>query len=99
MAAVTLPVRPLDAACRRDGVPFIAEGFLDRAYRNDDSLVPRGTSGAILDSPERITARLEHWRETGHVLSLTGRPIPLPVQTWCLHADTPNVLGLVPSAT
>ncbi len=99
IAAVSLPGRAVEAACRRHGVPFLAEGFLDRAYRDDGSLVPRGTPGAVLDSPERITARLQHWRQTGHVLSLTGRPIPLPVQTWCLHADTPNVLGLFPSAT
>jgi 5-oxoprolinase (ATP-hydrolysing) subunit A len=98
VAAVSLPGRALEAACRRHGVPFLAEGFLDRAYRDDGTLVPRGTPGAILDSPERITARLQHWRETGHVLSVTGRTIPLPVQTWCLHADTPNVLNLVPSS-
>ena len=98
VAAVSLPGRAVEAACRRHDVPFLAEGFLDRAYRDDGSLVPRGTPGAVLDSTERITTRLQHWRQTGHVFSVTGRPIPLPVQTWCLHADTPNVLGLVPSS-
>lgn len=98
VAAVSLPDRTVEARCRHRGVPFLAEGFLDRAYLDDGSLVPRGTPGAVLDSPELIRARLQHWRETGHVLSLTGRPIPLPVQTWCLHSDTPNVLNLVPSA-
>ena len=98
VTAVSLPGRTVEAVCRRRGVPFLAEGFLDRAYLDDGTLVPRGTPGAVLDSPERINARLQQWRETGHLLSVTGRPIPLPVQTWCLHADTPNVLGLVPSA-
>lgn len=99
VAAVSLPGRAVEAACRRHGVPFLAEGFLDRAYRDDGSLVPRGTPGAVLDCPELIAARLHQWRETGHVLSLTGRPIPLPVQTWCVHADTPNALRLVTSST
>ncbi len=98
IAAVSLPGRTVEALCRRRGVPFLAEGFLDRAYLDDGSLVPRGTPGAVLDSPELVHARLQHWRETGHVFSLTGRPIPLPVQTWCLHSDTPNVFNLVPSA-
>jgi len=98
VAAVSLPSRTVEAVCRRRGVPFLAEGFLDRAYLGDGSLVPRGTPGAVLDSPEIIRARLQRWRQTGHVLSLTGRPIPLSVQTWCLHSDTPNVFNLVPSA-
>jgi UPF0271 protein len=99
VAAVSLPGRTVEAACRRHGVPFLAEGFLDRAYQDDGSLVPRGTPGAVLDSPELIAARIHHWRETGHVLSLTGRPIPLPVQTWCVHADTPNAIRLVTSSS
>ncbi len=99
VAAVSLPGLTVEAACRRHGVPFLAEGFLDRAYLDDGSLVPRNVPGAVLDSPELITARLQHWRETGHVLSITGKAIPLPVQTWCLHSDTPNALNLVPSAT
>lgn len=94
VAAVSLPGRTVEAACRRHGVPFLAEGFLDRAYLDDGSLVPRGTPAAVLDSPDLVRARLHHWRETGHVLSLTGRPIPLPVQTWCLHSDTPSALPI-----
>ena len=37
---------------RVQGVRFIPEGFADRRYRPDGSLVPRTESGAFVESPE-----------------------------------------------
>lgn len=56
----------------------ICEGFADRAYLPDGSLVPRSELGAILKDPGEIRAQ---------VLSLAGK-----VESICLHGDTPNCL-------
>jgi len=97
VAAVSLPGRAVEAACRHSGVPFLAEGFLDRAYRSDGSLVPRGEPGAIVDSPALVLHRLKQWSHTGEIISIDGEAIRLPVQTWCLHSDTPGILELARS--
>ena len=47
------------------GVRFIAEGFPDRRYRDDGSLVPRTQAGAVLHTEAEIEAQ---------VLRLAGRP-------------------------
>lgn len=58
--------------------PIIREGFADRAYRPDGTLVPRSEPGAVLEDPEEIKAQ---------VLRLANE-----VDSICLHGDTPNCL-------
>jgi len=59
---------------------LIIEGFADRAYLPDGTLVPRTQPGAILDDPELIRRQ---------VLTLAKT-----VNSICLHGDTPNCLEL-----
>lgn len=57
---------------------LIREGFADRAYRPDGTLVPRSESGAVLEDRDEIKAQ---------VLRLASE-----VDSICLHGDTPNCL-------
>lgn len=93
VAAVGMPGRAVESACRQR-VPFLAEGFLDRAYRADGSLVPRSEPGAVIHSPALVLQRLREWIRTGEIVAITGEPLRLPVQTWCLHSDTPGILEI-----
>jgi 5-oxoprolinase (ATP-hydrolysing) subunit A len=56
--------------------PLIIEGFADRAYTPEGTLVPRSEPGAVLEDPEEIKAQ---------VLRLA--PV---VDSICLHGDTPH---------
>lgn len=69
----------LDRA-RALGLPALREGFADRGYREDGSLVPRGEPGALLPSPEACAAQAVRLARTGQY------------QTLCLHADTSGAL-------
>jgi UPF0271 protein len=69
----------LDRA-RALGCGALREGFADRGYREDGSLVPRGEPGALLDSPEACAAQAV-------LLARTGL-----YETLCLHADTAGAL-------
>lgn len=55
---------------------FIREGFADRRYRRDGTLVPRTEPGAVLTDPEEIREQ---------ALELATR-----VDSICLHGDTPD---------
>lgn len=61
----------------------LREGFIDRGYRPDGTLIARGLAGAMLD-PDAATAQ---------ALGLAGGR-PHAVDTLCLHGDGPDSLAL-----
>jgi UPF0271 protein len=80
-----LPVVGLpDSALAREAeniTPFISEGFADRRYRPDGSLVPRSEPDAFVHDPEEAVSQVE-WliREKG-------------VRTICVHGDNPQAVA------
>jgi 5-oxoprolinase (ATP-hydrolysing) subunit A len=70
-----LPGSRLEAEARTQGVPFFAEGFPDRRYRADGSLVPRTQPDAVLQDPAEIEAQVVHLVREGRVATL------------CIHGD------------
>jgi len=62
---------------------FVAEGFADRRYQPDGSLVPRSQSGAFVEDPDEAVRQVE-WlhRDRG-------------VQTICVHGDNPEAVAFV----
>jgi UPF0271 protein len=74
-----LPRSQLQAACA-DRVPFVAEGFADRRYRPDGSLVPRTEPDAFVQDPDEAVKQVE-WlvRERG-------------VESICVHGDNPQAV-------
>ena len=63
--------------------PFVAEGFADRRYQADGSLVPRSRPDAFVEDPDEAVRQAE-WllREKG-------------IQTLCVHGDNPKALAFV----
>jgi UPF0271 protein len=62
---------------------FVAEGFADRGYRPDGSLVPRGQPGAFVHDPAEAVA------QTGRLVRERG------VESVCVHGDNPQALAFV----
>jgi len=75
-AFVGLPDSELQEAAINNGLVFIAEGFIDRAYQGDGQLVPRSEPGAVHRSLELVLPQ---------AISLVGK-----VDTLCIHGDTPG---------
>lgn len=75
------PGRFTEAAEKR-GFAVTLEGFCDRAYREDGSLVPRGEPGAVLHDTDEVAAQAVRLARSGHIGSL------------CLHGDTPGAVAL-----
>jgi UPF0271 protein len=63
--------------------PFVAEGFADRRYLPDGSLVPRSRPDAFVEDPPQAVQQVE-WllREKG-------------VRTICVHGDNPHAVAFV----
>lgn len=69
---------PVGSIAERFADRLIREGFADRGYRPDGTLIPRTEPGAILHDPNVIAAQ---------VMFLAER-----VDSICLHGDTPGCL-------
>lgn len=84
--ASSLPLMTLAGSplAGRDDVRVIREGFLDRAYRPDGSLVPRSEPGALLTDPDAVVEQ-----------ALRLAPA---VDSLSLHSDTPGAVGLLSAA-
>ncbi len=77
---MTLPGSALEGAAAK----LIREGFLDRAYRPDGTLVPRAEPGALVTTPDGVREQ---------ALTLAPR-----VDSLSLHSDTPGAVELMRSA-
>jgi UPF0271 protein len=85
--------RSIEAA-RRHGLKTAREGFADRAYRRDGSLVPRSQPGAVIHDPEIVVARAVMMAREQMVVAIDGSRIPLELETICVHGDTPGAAAL-----
>lgn len=83
LPVVGLPGSVLEGVAVEQRIGFIPEGFADRRYRPDGSLVPRTEPDAVLHDVKEVVAQVE-WlvREKG-------------VRTICVHGDTPGAVEFV----
>lgn len=89
-----LPNSPMIDAAREAGLFVAAEGFADRAYRPDGSLLPRTEAGAVIHDPDLVVQRALRMVRDGVVLTADGREVTLKIDTICVHGDTPGAADL-----
>jgi UPF0271 protein len=89
-----LPDSQLTAAARAAGLRTASEGFADRAYQADGSLVPRSQPGAVIDDPDVVVARAVTMARDRTVVAINGARVALDVETICVHGDTPGAAVL-----
>jgi UPF0271 protein len=73
-----LPGSALLRAAEAAGLEAVPEGFADRAYARDGTLVPRGTAGAVISDPDEAAR---------NAVALARR-----VRSVCVHGDTPGAV-------
>lgn len=76
-----IPGGALEELARERGVRFVAEGFPERRYQADGSLVARDRADAIVFDPHEIEDQV-------HTLIDRG------VETLCVHGDAPHAVAV-----
>jgi UPF0271 protein len=82
LIVIGLPGSRLEARCAGH-CPFIAEGFADRRYLPDGSLVPRSQPNAFVEDPQEAVVQARRLLRDGGV------------RTLCVHGDNPAALAFV----
>jgi len=94
LIVVTLPGSVLSLAARSMGLRVAHEGFADRAYRENGSLVPRNEPGAVIHDSAKVAARALRMVTHNEVETITGKVIHLKIDTLCVHGDTPGAANI-----
>ncbi|HEU24862.1 MAG: LamB/YcsF family protein [Athalassotoga sp.] len=93
LVVVGLPESKLLSIALDYGLKVAREGFADRNYNDDGTLLSRNLPNAIIDDPGEIASRTLSMTK-GRVKSVNGREINIKVETICIHSDSPNAVGI-----
>jgi UPF0271 protein len=94
LAVVAPPGSAMLLAAGAAGLPTVREGFADRRYAPDGGLAPRNMAGAVIaDVDAAVTQALGLVRD-GAVTATDGSVLHSPVDTLCIHGDTPGAGAL-----
>jgi UPF0271 protein len=89
LAIYCLPSSALEQEARSAGMNAVPEGFVDRAYEPNGSLVDRSKAGAVASDLSRA-AHQALQLAAGSVVCVDGSKLDLTVRTLCVHGDTPG---------
>lgn len=78
----------------RAGLRVAHEIFADRAYRDDATLQPRAQAGAVITDPETAIARVRQMLAEGALTTITGKRLPTPIDSICVHGDTAQAVEM-----
>ncbi|MGC4032351.1 MAG: 5-oxoprolinase subunit PxpA [Tepidisphaeraceae bacterium] len=93
LAIVCPAIGLLGEAARQLKLRVIGEGFVDRRYRSDGTLVPRSHAAATLHDPDEAAEQAIGIILNARVTPIDGPPIRLEAQTLCVHGDGDQALA------
>lgn len=94
LAFMVLPHTELARAADRAGLRPIHEIYADRAYQDDAQLLPRSRNGAVLHDAGEIAQRVLRMVRGQSIIAASGKTIPTPVDSICVHGDTPGAVEI-----
>ena len=80
---VGLPESEVESVSIMAGTPFYSEGFADRRYNPDGTLVPRSEPNALLGDVTDVVEQVQWLVNT------------MRVRTICVHGDTPGAVTFI----
>lgn len=94
VAVLGAPGSRLLALAADAGLATAREGFADRAYRADGTLVPRSQPGAVHHGLDAVVAQAVALATTATAITLDGEPVAVPARSLCVHGDTPDAVAM-----
>jgi len=91
---VVLSNSEIERAGEAANLPLKRELFADRAYEDDATLMSRSKPGSVLHDANVIAERVLRMVNDQAVVSASGKVLKLPVDTICVHGDTPGAVAI-----
>jgi UPF0271 protein len=84
----------LEHAAAELGLPMAREIYADRAYDDAGNLVSRKLPGAVLHDAGEAAERVLAMVREGAIISVSGKRIPVAIDTVCVHGDNPAAVAM-----
>jgi 5-oxoprolinase (ATP-hydrolysing) subunit A len=81
----------------RAGLRVAREVFADRGYDEDGYLLAREREGALIGDPEVVADRVLAMLNAGGLITQSGKLMRTPIDSICIHSDTPGALPIAQS--
>ncbi|KQP24469.1 hypothetical protein ASF27_10170 [Methylobacterium sp. Leaf102] len=93
LVVMVMPGLEAERAAEAAGLAVVREIYADRAYAEDGQLAPRSQAGAVITDAVEVAERTRRMVEEGALLTLSGRRIPVAIDTVCVHGDDPHAVA------
>lgn len=93
--AIYVPYNSVIAILAKPHLTTIVEGFADRSYHQDYTLVSRTHAEGVLNNAQAVIAHVLPMIMKDNLISLEGHILPFKVDTICVHGDTENAIDIV----
>lgn len=77
------------------GVPFIAEAFADRRYKDDGRLVSRNEPEGVIHDPQVAKNQVMEIINKNQVKTIKGNFIRVKADSFCVHGDNVNAVAIL----
>lgn len=94
LVLMVMPGGSLERAGEKANLRIAREVFADRAYDDRGMLVSRKLPGAVLHDAALAAANVLRMVQEGAVISVTGKRVPVSVDTICVHGDNPAAVAM-----
>lgn len=93
LSLLAIAVTELVAAGEAAGLEIHQEIYADRGYTETGQLIPRGQPGAMIEGAEEAAARVLAMVQAGAVITASGKHLPTPIRSICVHGDSDHAVA------
>nr|WP_321443692.1 5-oxoprolinase subunit PxpA [uncultured Cohaesibacter sp.] len=90
---LVMPGSEMEKAGEALGLNIAREIFADRAYDDHGMLVSRKLPGAMIEDADEAARRMVDFVTSGIVESVSGKRIPVAIDSICVHGDNPHAVA------
>ena len=90
-----VPLNSVISKVAKDKINIIFEGFADRNYEVDYSLVNRSKTNAVIEEKEAVFKHVFSMFQDKKIITKSGQILPCNASTFCLHSDTKNSVEIL----
>jgi UPF0271 protein len=94
LVLMVMPGNQLERAGGRLGLRMVREVYADRTYDDDGNLTSRKLPGAVIHDAGLAAARVIRMVETGRITAVSGKTLPVAIDTICVHGDNPAAVEM-----
>ena len=93
LVMIVMPTLPTERVAEKLGLKMAREVFADRTYDDTGNLTSRKKQGSVLHDADFAAERMLRWLEAKSLETVSGKRIPVEIDTICVHGDEPTAVA------